>query len=173
LRPPASHAQIAAIEAQYGFPLHPQLRALLERHDGGPDLTSTDGIGTILPGRHYLNGTDFIVSQHEGVIVQRDSFAEYFPDWREGFTEEPLDAHADQWVPFAHTNDGGFLFIDHCPGPTYGHVYECYMGETDHWASDLTDLIEKITDALSSGTPFKHHEPESEEDHSGRRILNW
>ncbi|WP_345553738.1 SMI1/KNR4 family protein [Streptomyces lannensis] len=34
LRSPASAKEIRALEAQLGFPLHPQLRALLERHNG-------------------------------------------------------------------------------------------------------------------------------------------
>src|SRR4051812_25600027 len=86
LRPAASGGEIAAIEARYGFPLHPELRALLERHNGGPDLWSTDGTGAFLPGRHHLDSADFIIAQHSPVIDQRDSFVEYFPNWREDFT---------------------------------------------------------------------------------------
>ncbi|MGV9557248.1 hypothetical protein [Streptomyces sp. NPDC003401] len=75
-------------------------------------------------------------------------------------------------MPFALPDDGGVAFVDHRPGPTYGHVYEMGVGYGDLdgtlEGSILTEFVRAVTDALESGTPFLYHRPAASEHSSGR-----
>ncbi|MER6107788.1 SMI1/KNR4 family protein [Streptomyces hirsutus] len=111
LRSPATAEEIAALETRLGFPLHPQLRALLERHNGVIEKPEPDNFhaGAFLPLGHRLNDTEHIIRQHEWLVHERELIAV-------GQGEDNLYGHAHQWVPFAHPNDGGTAFVDHRPG---------------------------------------------------------
>lgn len=91
--------------------------------------------------------------------------------------EEDLAGHLYQCAPFALPNDGGVAFVDHRPGPTYGHVYEMGIGSGDLdgtlWGSSLTDFVRAVTDALETGTPFKYYWPTTFEHPSGRTCIEW
>ncbi|GAA2738797.1 SMI1/KNR4 family protein [Actinocorallia aurantiaca] len=177
LRPPATDDQISAIETLYGFPLHPELKALLQLHDGARrELGSYDldhfQAGSFLPLGHRLNDTDLILGMHEFLVETAAEWEEF----REEYIEEPLECHADEWVPFAHPNDGGLAFVDHRPGPTYGHVFEWGAGsgcDPQPWATSLTDLFDRLADAIETGSPFRHHYPCVEHLGPGRWFLNW
>ncbi|MBM9503189.1 SMI1/KNR4 family protein [Actinacidiphila acididurans] len=177
LRPPATAQEIAALEARLGFPLHPELRALLERHNGVAELRPTHGpfqfqAGAFLPLGHRLNSTERIAEEHAMLV----EFGEDNLD-SELWEEDELNGHAHQWVTFAHPNDGGVAFVDHRPGPTYGHVYEMGIGsgeiEGTEWATGLGELFDRLADALEAGTPFLYYLPGFHEDPTGQRFVEW
>ncbi|MEU6579003.1 SMI1/KNR4 family protein [Streptomyces sp. NPDC046805] len=175
LRPPATAEEIAALEVRLGFPLHPQLRALLERHNGvieRPERPDRHA-GAFLPLGHRLNGTDRIAREHRWLV---DEGAAIIGDgW--GEDKDVLYGHADQWVPFAHPNDGGIVFVDHRPCPTYGHVYEMGIGSGDSeatkWASSLAELFEGLAASLDNGQPFQGSWPTPYALPSGHFCLTW
>ncbi|PJE95785.1 cell wall assembly protein Knr4 [Streptomyces carminius] len=175
LLPPATAEEIAGLEARLGFPLHPQLRALLRRHNGVMEHVEPDNLhaGAFLPIGHRLNTVDHIVLQH-GIL--EDGLADLLAEGVE--TEDEPSSHAHQWVAFAHPNDGGITFIDHCPGPAYGHVYEMGIGsgavEPTKWASSLAGLFDALTESLETGEPFRRYWwPTPYELPSGHFCLDW
>ncbi len=179
LRAPATAAEIAELEKQLGFALHPELRALLERRNGvaEPELSSAPepGVfpaGNILPLGHRLSSTAEIASMHKILVDVGEDNAEV-----ELWDEEDLAGHLHPCVPFALPNDGGVAFVDHRPGPTYGHVYEMGIGSGDLegtlWGSSLTEFVRAVTDALETGTPFKYYWPVTFEHSSGRTCVEW
>uniref|UniRef100_UPI003FD6CA23 SMI1/KNR4 family protein n=1 Tax=Streptomyces luteireticuli TaxID=173858 RepID=UPI003FD6CA23 len=177
LQSPATAEELTRLEAQLGFPLHPELRALLERHNGVTEQQPTREVnlfqaGAFLPLGHRLNHTDRIASEHRILA----DFGE--ENTASGLWEEDeLNGHAHQWVPFAHPNDGGVAFIDHRPGLTYGRVYEMGIGSGDidgtEWASSLTELFDRLASSLEAGTPFKHYWPGTYEHPSGQHCIDW
>ncbi|WP_406193118.1 SMI1/KNR4 family protein [Kitasatospora sp. NBC_01560] len=178
LRPPAGAAEIAELEQQLGLALHPELRALLERRNGvaepeygGPE-SGVFPAGGILPLGHRLAATAEIASMHEILVEVGEENAE-----AELWEEDELAGHLHQCVPFALPNDGGVAFVDHRPGPTYGHVYEMGIGSGDldgtHWGASLTEFVDAVTAALATGTPFRHHWPVAFEHPSGRTCVEW
>lgn len=177
LQPPATAAEIEALEARLGFGLHPELRALLERHNGVAEKQPSRDrnafqAGAFLPLGHRLSRTDRIASTHRMLV----GFGE---DSKEaGFWDEDyLNGHPHQWVPFAHPNDGGVAFIDHRPGPAYGRVYEIGIGSGDvdgsEWSPGLGRLFAELADSLEAGTPFKHFWPTTYEHSSGAHCVDW
>jgi hypothetical protein len=62
-----------------------------------------------------------------------------------------------QWVVFAEPDDGGMSFVDHAPGPTYGHVARTASrtrntdgGCRDPWRrGDLTGVTGKLRHATT------------------------
>jgi cell wall assembly regulator SMI1 len=173
LRSPASADEITALETRLGFPLHPQLRALLERHNGVMRRPEPDNYhaGAFLPLGHRLIGTDLIAQRYERM---KDGLAEIIAAGR---PDEDLCGHAHQWVEFARPNDGGTAFIDHRPGPTYGHVFEMGIGSGDiegtRWASSLAELFDQLATSVETGEPFRHYWPTSCELPSGHYCLTW
>jgi cell wall assembly regulator SMI1 len=172
LRPPATAEEIASVEATYGFPLHPELKALLQRHNGVHHSIGRSP-GAFLPGRHRLNSTNQISSDRSTLVQFSEDFPENWGEW----PEEAVVAHAHQWVTFAAPNDGGMVFVDHRPGLTYGRVYEFGMGsgasDTTEWAASLTDLFTALTTALETNTTFKYYSPAFGQNPSGRQTLDW
>jgi len=180
LRAPATEEQVAALERHLGFPLHPEVRALLARHDGVPELRAgapgepfAVQAGAFLPSGHRLNGVARIISEHRMFTEVFEEDAEDPEDW----AEEPLIAHAEMWVPIAHPNDGGLVFVDHCPGPTFGEVYEMGVGSGDieghRWAGSLAEFFEALADGLEGGERFRYYRPAMAEDSAGTRCLEW
>ncbi|MFF3459515.1 SMI1/KNR4 family protein [Streptomyces sp. NPDC002730] len=162
LRPPATAAEIAELEKQLGFALHPELRGL-ERRNGviepEPNRGPEPGVfpaGNILPLGHRLGSTAEMASMHKILVDVGEDNTEV-----ELWDEEDLAGHLHLCVPFALPNDGGVAFVDHRPGPTYGHVYEMGIGSGDLegtlWGSSLTEFVRAVTDALETGTPFKYY----------------
>lgn len=78
-------------------------------------------------------------------------------------------------------------FVNHAPGPTYGHVYEFGMGsgasDVTLWATSLTDLFDTLATALETGAPFQSMYPVFQEllttdlahlrDRVGKRTFGW
>jgi cell wall assembly regulator SMI1 len=179
LRPPATAAEIAELERQLGFALHPELRRLLERRNGVVEPEPNSGpergvfpAGNILPLGHRLSSTAEIASMHEILVDVGEDNTEV-----DLWDEEDLAGHLHLCVPFALPNDGGVAFVDHRPGPTYGHVYEMGIGSGDLegtlWGSSLTEFVRAVTDALETGTPFKYYWPATFEHSSGRTCIEW
>ncbi|MEY9875331.1 cell wall assembly regulator SMI1 [Streptacidiphilus sp. MAP12-33] len=168
LRPPASAERLAALEAALGFALHPELRGLLELHEGA----SRTSVG-FLPLSHRLCAAVEIAEINA-------MFADYEQENRDAGVWEDEDAvmgHPHQWVPFAHSIDGGLAFVDHRPGPGYGMVHEFGMGlgdcETTVWASGLTELFAALADSVRSAEPFGVFRPAPGETPAGERVLSW
>jgi len=171
LRPPATAEGIAVLETRLGFPLHPHLRALLQRHDGVVEHPEPDNFhaGAFLPLGHRLSTTDRIAREHEWLVHEREIIAV-------GREEDDLYGHAHQWVPFAHSNDGGIAFVDHRPGPTYGHVHEMGIGsgaDATTWASCPADLFGRLAASLETGGPFQSSWPMPHGLPSGQFCLVW
>ncbi|MFD7236002.1 SMI1/KNR4 family protein [Streptomyces syringium] len=177
LQSPATAEEITRLEAQLGFSLHPELRALLERHNGVAEhLTTRESdsfqAGAFLPLGHRLNHTDRNASAHR-ILVDFGQENTASGLWE----EDDLDGHAHQWVPFAHPNDGGVAFIDHRPGPTY--------------ATSMRWVSARVTSTARSGLPtppncstawpapskpahrFKQYWPGTYEHPSGRHGIDW
>ncbi|WP_432091350.1 SMI1/KNR4 family protein [Streptomyces sp. NRRL F-5630] len=177
LRPPATAEEIAGLEAQLGFVLHPELRALLERHNGAAEPRSTGDTdpfpaGAFLPLGHRLMNMDEIAAQHRWCVgFKEDNLASGL--WH----EEELQGHAHQWVPLARPNDGGIAFVDHRPGETYGHVYEIGIGSGDidgsEWGTCLAEFFDGLAGSLETGEPFLHYVPGIYEHPSGKHCVDW
>ncbi|MFK8845305.1 hypothetical protein [Streptomyces sp. Ac-502] len=124
--------------------------------------------GAFLPLGHRLSSIDQIASQHAWLVSEAEMIA--------GCGGDDLYAHAVRWVPFALPNDGGLAFVDHCPGPTYGHVYEMGIGSgcgAVAWASSLAELFEELSTSLETGAPFRQFLPTPSELPSGHFCLFW
>ncbi|WTW96794.1 SMI1/KNR4 family protein [Streptomycetaceae bacterium NBC_01309] len=173
LQPAATGDAIASLEARLGFPLHPELRALLERHNGVDENwpVEPDGFqpGGFLPIGHRFSDIDAIVVAHK-------IFVDFGEDYGDD-DEDDLLGHAHQWVQVAHPSNSGTVFIDHRPGPTYGHVYEMGIGsgaeDATLWATSLSELFDRLADALRTGAPFTYHWPTVHEHPSGQRCIQW
>ena len=158
LQPGADAEQIAHLETVLGFSLHPDVRALLEHHNGvvyanGNAVEGAD----FLPMSYMLDPIDQILSGHEW----RTTFS---TENREmGFGEDTLYGHAHEWVPIAHSIDAGILFVEHRPGPTYGHVIELGIGSGDFegtlWGDTLLEFFDALTHSLDTHTPFQDQFP--------------
>ncbi|MFJ4857462.1 SMI1/KNR4 family protein [Streptomyces sp. NPDC088730] len=179
LQPPATAAEIAGLEEQLGFALHPELRRLLERRNGVVAPETGDGAGQeffpaggILPLGHRLSSTAEIASVHKILVEVGEDNAE-----ADAWDEEEPAGHLHLCVPFALPNDGGVAFVDHRPGPTYGHVYEMGIGSGDLdgtlWGAGLAEFVGAVTDALEAGAPFLYYWPDTFEAPSGRTCVTW
>ncbi|MEU2655018.1 SMI1/KNR4 family protein [Streptomyces sp. NPDC007325] len=178
LRRPAERERLAALESRLGFGLHPELTALLRQHDGADEPVADPGsgrrlpAGAFLPSGHRLCGVDDIMTMYDVLVdVGEDNIdADLWED-------DELAVNLHRCVPFALTNDGGVAFVDHRPGPSYGHVYEMGIGSGDLdgtlWATSLTQLFRTLADAVESDGPFLFYRPAPYEDGSGHRCLEW
>ncbi|MFJ6392255.1 SMI1/KNR4 family protein [Streptomyces sp. NPDC091972] len=178
LRGPAVPERLIELESRLGFELHPELRALLRQHDGAAEPLAVPGsrarlpAGAFLPSGHRLSGVDDIASMYDVIVdVGMDNIdADLWED-------DALAVNLHRCVPFALPNDGGVAFVDHRPGPSYGHVYEMGIGSGDLegtlWATSLTRLFEALTDALETDGAFLCYRPTFFEDASSHRCLEW
>ena len=169
----ATGEQIAHLETVHGFPLHPDVRALLEHHNGTAwvDGNAVEGAG-FLPMGYMLDPIDRILAGHEW----RTTFSA--ENRAMGFPEETLYGHAHQWFPIAHSIDAGVLFVEHRPGPTYGHVIELGIGsgafEGTLWAGTLVEFFDALTHCLDTGIPFRGQTPSLRESNRTEKIfLHW
>ncbi|MFQ6394305.1 SMI1/KNR4 family protein [Nocardia sp. KC 131] len=173
LQPGATAEQIAHLEAVQGFALHPDVRALLEHHNGTVyvDGNAVEG-ADFLPMAYMLDPIDQILAGHEW----RTTFSA--ENRALGMGEETLYGHAHQWVPIAHSIDAGILFVEHRPGPTYGHVIELGIGSGDFegtlWADTLLEFFDALTHSLDTRTPFHDQTPGVRESNLTEKIyLHW
>lgn len=178
LRRPAASEQLIELESRLGFELHPELRALLQQHDGAAEPVAAPGsgrrlpAGAFLPSGHRLSSVEDIASMYDVIVdVGKDNIdADLWED-------DALAVNLHRCVPFALPNDGGVAFVDHRPGTSYGHVYEMGIGSGDLdgtlWATSLTQLFRALADALESDGPFLYYWPTPFEDASGHRCLEW
>ncbi len=95
-----------------------------------------------------------------------------------GWNADSLVGHAHQWVPIASSIDAGVLFVDHRPGPTYGHVYEMGIGsgviDGTFCGATLTAFFDTVTGALNTGTELWGFRPKVyESELSGQVLLTW
>lgn len=173
---PAGHAtlgriafaqEIASLESRLGFRLHPDVKALLRLHNGAGKLRPV----AFLPLNHRLISTSEIIRSHVRIV----DFGWHDED--SPWEEDHLNGHAHQWVPFALPIDGGYAFVDHRPGPTYGHVYELGIGSGDTdatlWATSLGDLFSQLADALDEQSSFLHFRPRVDQDTAHGSALTW
>ncbi|WP_433663600.1 hypothetical protein ACQPW1_16615 [Nocardia sp. CA-128927] len=95
-----------------------------------------------------------------------------------GWDEDSFIGHAHQWVPIARSIDAGVLFVDHRPGPTYGHVYEMGIGSGDIDGTlcgpTLTAFFDTVAGALDAGTKLWSLRPEAyKSELPGQVLLTW
>ncbi|MFE6222761.1 SMI1/KNR4 family protein [Streptomyces sp. NPDC057854] len=178
LREPAKPEQLASLESRLGFALHPELKALLELHDGAAEPVAGPGsrvalpAGAFLPSGHRLSSVDSIVMAYNVLVgVGEDNFE------ADLWEEDALAVNLDRCVPFALPNDGGVAFIDHRPGPSYGYVYEMGIGSGDLdgtlWATSLSELFQALTTALETSGPFLYYVPTTYAHESGHHCVEW
>ncbi|MEW1550587.1 SMI1/KNR4 family protein [Streptomyces tsukubensis] len=177
LQPPATDAEILTLQEELGFPLHPELTALLKRHNGTVEhrlsrFSPPFPAGAFLPLGHRLIGTEGIAYGHREIV----GIEEQYPN-TDFWDEDSVEGHRKEWVYFAVPNDGGLAFIDHHPGPTYGHVYEYGLGsgavEATKWASGLTEFISGIATSLADHTPYLGSRPGTFQHGSGAHCVSW
>jgi cell wall assembly regulator SMI1 len=187
LRPPAGAGAITGLESRLGFSLHPELRALLELHDGVPDPGTGGGpgrfrAGAFLPFGYHLIGVDGVTSRYDGIVADLAEEAEEdsaeCPAAYRGFLDgDALREHIRRWVPFASGGDGDIVFVDHRLGASYGHVYAFGVATGGwppvRWADNLTDLFDHLAGALETGESFQGLRPGIHESRSGRRGVRW
>ncbi|HBF84959.1 MAG TPA: cell wall assembly protein Knr4 [Streptomyces sp.] len=183
LQRPAGRERQAELESRLGFALHPELKALLDLHDGVAESVAVPSprvgrpAGSFLPLQHQLCSVDDIAMMYDVLVEVSEDFIEAGSADDEEADEEELAANLHRCVPFALPNDGGVALIDHRPGPSYGHVYEMGIGSGDldgtFWATGLTELFRALCDALETGTPFLHYWPTNFKDQLGRGSLEW
>ncbi|MFC1438503.1 SMI1/KNR4 family protein [Streptacidiphilus sp. N1-10] len=174
---PASHRtlhriafaqEIAKLEAELGFRLHPELKGLLRLHNG-TDRSAVPG--SFLPLSHRLIGTGEITDMHRILV----DMGWHGPD--SPWDQDYLNGHPHQWVPFAVPLDGGVAFVDHRPGPTYGHVFELGVGSGDIdatlWATSLAELFDALADAVEHTVTFLHYRPRLEGSSADGALLTW
>ncbi|SUA77073.1 Uncharacterised protein [Nocardia otitidiscaviarum] len=125
-----------------------------------------------LPMAYMLDSIDRILDGHEW----RTTFSA--ENRASGMPEETLYGHAHQWVPIAHSIDAGILFVEHRPGPTYGHVIELSIGsgafEGTLWAETLLEFFDTLTHSLDTRTPFHDQTPSLRESNlTAKSYLHW
>ncbi|MET8174511.1 SMI1/KNR4 family protein [Streptomyces clavifer] len=177
LRGPADPEGIARLESRLGFALHPELRRLLELHDGAA-LSSSEpgphplGTGAFLPLGHCLSGLDDIAMMHEILVHVGADIIE-----ADVFDDEALAVNLYLCVPIALPNDGGVAFVDHRPGSSYGHVYEMGLGSGDIdgtlWATGPAELFRVLAESLETGSPFLYYRPSTYVHESGQHRVTW
>ncbi|MGY1501849.1 SMI1/KNR4 family protein [Streptomyces sp. QTS52] len=149
LRDGATEADIAQLEEGLGFPLHPELKALLARHDGVTPPRRSAEPGTfllnyaLLDTRRILEQQRHLASMAEGAAVEGD----------EDLVVGRI-AHGE-WVPFAQGFSGDMLFVDHRRGAHYGEVGETSFGDPDYrvlWASQEL-MLEELCAGVENGSP--------------------
>jgi cell wall assembly regulator SMI1 len=167
LRPPALPEEIAALESELGFPLHPELNAMLRLHNGVGGVT-----GNFLPLRHRLSSTSEMGQMHR-ILVGLGWHDDPDSPW----DEDCLNGHPHQWVPLALPNDGGVAFVDHRPGLTYGQVFEMGIGsgasEATLWATSLGELFVRLANALDGTVPFLYYRPRIDGQTTDEALLSW
>ncbi|MGW5002535.1 SMI1/KNR4 family protein [Streptomyces hydrogenans] len=178
LRRPVGREQLATLESRLGFSLHPELKELLDLHEGAAEPVARPGsryvlpAGAFLPLGHRLSGVDDIVMMYDVLV---DVGAENIE--ADLWDEDALAVNLHHCVPFALSNDGGVAFIDHRPGPSYGHVYEMGIGSGDLtgtlWATSLAELFRALVNALETSSPFLYYVPTTYEDASGHHCVEW
>ncbi|MEU3482959.1 SMI1/KNR4 family protein [Streptomyces sp. NPDC033754] len=176
LRPPATEEDLVRLEKALGLPLHPQVRALLRSHDGAEERSLAPDAhrpaGAFLPLSHRLLGVDEILDAYEILAgVGEDNIdADLWDD-------DELAVNLHRCLPVALPRDGGFAFVDHRQGPTYGHVHEMGIGSGDLtgtlWGTSLAGFFGALTDALEGGEPFLYYRPSTYEHPSGAHCLEW
>ncbi|WTX00995.1 hypothetical protein OG216_47085 (plasmid) [Streptomycetaceae bacterium NBC_01309] len=192
LRPGATPEQLVVLKTRLGFAPHPQLAALLALHNGASPVAgrpSNASGGGFLPFGHRLSDVDAIVRASEATKDQAadlgqpsvsDLVADADADADDEFADEGLhdspEAHVAYWVPLSDTVTGAAIFVDHRPGPCYGHVYEIDFangGMPEFWAVDVANLFGTLTDTWENGGSFRGHRPAATTTPEGRRVLDW
>ncbi|MGP4009900.1 SMI1/KNR4 family protein [Streptomyces sp. 4N124] len=167
LRARATEADIARLEEELGFSLHPELKALLARHDGVAPLR-----GSADPGAFLLN---YALLDTKGILEQQRHLASMAQDAIEEGEEDLVVgriAHS-MWVPFAQAFSGDMLFVDHREGAHYGEVGEISFGDPDYrvlWSSQNM-MLEDLCAGVENGTPVTSL-PRVPSVHEGRK-LEW
>ncbi|MEV7033568.1 SMI1/KNR4 family protein [Streptomyces sp. NPDC093272] len=162
LNSPATREDIDAI-AGYRFPLHPDLVAWLERHDGVTAAKGHNGPGVILP-------EGFVLHDATAMCAGQRALEEAIAEWiDENESEDPglRDIYDGmygyvfhvRWVPIATDITGGKLIVDHRDGDRFGNVlYGLQAGDTDGpvkvWDS-LAHMFQDLLSALTDGTEIR------------------
>ncbi|MEU0069929.1 SMI1/KNR4 family protein [Streptomyces sp. NPDC006332] len=150
LRAGAAEANISQLEEGLGFPLHPDLKVLLARHDG-----VTAPLGSTDPGMFLMN---YALLDTRRILEQQRHLASMAADAVEEGDEDLVVgriAHGG-WVPFAQSFSGDMLFVDHRRGAHYGEVGEMSFGDPDYrvlWASQEL-MLEELCAGVENGSPL-------------------
>lgn len=156
LDPPATEADLAAVESRLGRRLPEDVRALYLLHDGQHQYSFQDqrvafglfGEGNLLP--------------LASVVAKWDGYARASatPGPDVGATSDPEGFIRDRyfdlgWVPLAHDGGGNFIGVDLAPGPngTVGQVITYGRDDTDHHviAPSVLSYLEQLVALLDAG----------------------
>lgn len=115
LAPPASAERLSAAEAEFGFGLPSELRALWSLHDGQRE-----------PGNGFVESYDLLsiqgaLDETRGLLAAV-AYARESPDWNSGVTKEEL--YSNHWLPFA-ARDSDALAVH----GVSSRVFRCDRGE--------------------------------------------
>ncbi|WP_406443048.1 SMI1/KNR4 family protein [Streptomyces sp. NBC_00631] len=162
LNSPATREDIEAI-ADRRFPLHPDLAAWLERHNGVTAAKGHNGPGVILPEGLILHDA---MGMRAGQRALEQAIAEWVdenesedPDLRDIYDGMYGYAFHVRWVPIATDITGGKLIVDHRDGERFGNVlYGLQAGDTEGpvkvWDS-LSHMFQDLLSALTDGTEIR------------------
>ncbi|MEV6791138.1 SMI1/KNR4 family protein [Streptomyces sp. NPDC051320] len=151
LRAGASDGDIDRLEAGLGFPLHEDLRSVLELHNGVTMREASTEPGAFLLGYSLLD-VDGILEAHRMLVsMAEDAYKDGDEDLVVGRT-----AHS-RWVPLAQDIGGDLLFVDH-RDRRLGEIGEMSFGDPEYqmrWPhmdlmlADLCDAVEHLTPVTS------------------------
>ncbi|MFG3061978.1 SMI1/KNR4 family protein [Streptomyces sp. NPDC048231] len=148
LRPGCPGGDIKRLEDGLGFPLHEDVRATLELHNGVTMRRASKEPGAFLLGYSLLD-VDGILEAHRDLVSMVE-------DAREDGEEDLVVGHiADrQWVPLARDISGDLLFVDHRHHYA-GEIGEMSFGDPEYrmlWPRmDL--MLSALCDSVENRTP--------------------
>lgn len=135
LRPGLGSSELAALEARYGFPLHPELRTLLSWHDGCTHSALAVQIWT-----------DFIFE--ESAFMYED--VQDFPD----------DYWDPRWVPIATDLGLKMLVIDHGAAVARVMLFDGVDGMyAEPISPSLGSMISQVREALTKSLHLNGRQP--------------
>ncbi|MFD0521716.1 SMI1/KNR4 family protein [Paractinoplanes durhamensis] len=130
LRPGLDHAQLAALNTRYGFPLHPDLQTLLSWHDGCTHKALA-----------FQIWTDFIFEESAFMYEETQDF--------------PPDFWDPHWVPIATDLGLKMIIIDHKPPAGRVMLFDGVDGMYEKPISpSLGSMISRVRQALEKSAPL-------------------
>ncbi|MBY0231748.1 MAG: SMI1/KNR4 family protein [Gemmataceae bacterium] len=162
LRPPATEADLAAVEARIGQPLPADFRASYLIHDGQDVTSETCGLGIlfgrhIVPLRHDCGDSVMWLYEHR---VEHEWPPEHLFDYEEWEYLPPDSMRKVEsgpgWVPFYYDSGRNYIGIDLEPGPNGVRGQVIPFG-TDYQfrpvlAQSFGHLLEDIADELEASS---------------------
>lgn len=143
MRPGATEAEIAAVEAEFGFPFPEELRAFYKRHDGAPFWNYTEGFSTV---------TEALAQAKMRLQIERENQFSSGEDsnfvwWKESYLPVVEDGAGDADVVQCGPENAGLMVnFDHevgsrQTGKTFLQFLQTGLESLDFYVVDDGDLL--------------------------------